>query len=322
MTMKNLMDLITGTALVPVVVMNDHTKAVGLAKALCAGGIPLAEVTFRTESAQQSIKEMAENVPEITVGAGTVHTVEQAQSAVNAGAKFIVTPGFTVPVVQWCIENNIPVIPGCSNATDIEAAMSFGITTVKFFPAEASGGIKTLKSFAGPYGGIQFIPTGGITENNVGDYLALSNVAACGGSWMVPQDLVDQGDFSQIVALCKEAVKKAFGFELLHVGVNTADAADAANVANTFADLLSIPVIEYPGAFFAGTMFEIVKGPFLGKNGHIAIQTSDIERAVHHFQCKGAELDMNSAVRNDKGDLIAIYFKEQIGGFAIHLRRK
>ncbi len=320
--MKNLMDLITGTALVPVVVINDHTKAIGLAKALCAGGIPIAEVTFRTDSAQQSIKEMAENVPGITVGAGTVHTVEQAQNAVNAGAKFIVTPGFVAPVVQWCIENSIPVIPGCSNATDIEAAMSFGLTTVKFFPAEASGGIKALKSFAGPYGGIHFIPTGGISENNVGDYLTLSNVAACGGSWMVPQDLVEQGDFTQIAALCKEAVKKAFGFELLHVGVNTADAADAANVANGFADLLSIPVIEYPGAFFAGTMFEIVKGPFLGKNGHIAIQTNDIERAVYHFQCKGAELDMNSAVRNDKGELIAIYFKQQIGGFAIHLRRK
>ncbi len=320
--MKNLMDIITGAALVPVVVIDDHTKSADLGKALCAGGIPVAEITFRTDSARQAVREMAEKVPEITVGAGTIHTVEQERSAVDAEAKFIVTPGFIPAVVEWCLENDIPVIPGCSSATDLEAALCFGLDTVKFFPAEASGGIKALKSFAGPYKGLRFIPTGGINENNVQEYLSLSNVAACGGSWMVPKDLVEAEDFSRIVSLCKEAVLRAFGFELLHVGVNTRDAQDASNVANSFAGLLSIPVMEFPGAYFAGSMFEIVKGPFLGENGHIAIQTNDIERAVHHFECMGAELDKGSAVRDENGGLIAIYFKQTIGGFAIHLRRK
>ena len=320
--MKDSMDVIYGTALVPVIAMNDHTKAASLAAALCAGGIPVAEVTFRTDSALQIMKEMTQNVPEIVVGAGTVHTIEQAQSAIDAGAKFIVTPGFVPSVVQWCINNNVTVFPGCSSASDIEAAIQLGLKTVKFFPAESSGGVKALQALAGPYHDIRFMPTGGINENNVGDYLSLDNVVACGGSWMVPQDLIEKGDFAKITCLCKEAIRKAFGFELLHVGVNTIDAADAANVANGFADLLSLPVIEYPGAFFAGTLVEIVKGPFLGKNGHIAIQTNNIEHAVEHFQSKGAEIDLSTAVRNDKGVLIAIYFKQQVGGFAIHLRRK
>ena len=320
--MKDLLDIVYGTGLVPVIALNDASKAAELAKALCAGGIPLAEVTFRTDSALQVIKEMTENVPEITVGAGTVHTTQQAQSAVKEGAKFIVTPGFATEVVTWCIQNNIPVFPGCSNATDIEAAIRLGLKTVKFFPAESSGGVKALKAFAGPYQEIQFMPTGGINETNVGYYLSLDNVVACGGSWMVTQDLIEKGDFAKITSLCKEAVRKAFGFELLHVGVNTADAADASHVAHGFGDLLSLPVFEFPGAFFAGTLVEIVKGPFLGKNGHIAIQTNNIEHAVKHFQVKGDEIDLNTAVRNDKGELIAIYFKEEIGGFAVHLRRK
>ncbi|MDD4699672.1 MAG: bifunctional 4-hydroxy-2-oxoglutarate aldolase/2-dehydro-3-deoxy-phosphogluconate aldolase, partial [Oscillospiraceae bacterium] len=271
--MNNLTDIIYGTGLVPVIALNDHTKAASLAKALCAGGIPVAEVTFRTDSALQVMKEMTQNVPEIIVGAGTVHSVEQAQSAIDAGAKFIVTPGFAPAVVKWCINNHIPVFPGCSSASDIEAAIELGLKTVKFFPAESSGGVKSLKALAGPYYDIKFMPTGGINENNVGEYLSLDNVVACGGSWMVPQDLIEKDDFAQITSLCKEAVRKAFGFELLHVGVNTKDAADASNVANGFADLLSLPIFEYPGAFFAGTLFEIVKGPFLGDNGHIAIQT-------------------------------------------------
>lgn len=320
--MKDIMDIVYGTGLVPVIALNDSTKAADLAKALCAGGIPVAEVTFRTDSALQIMKEMTQNVPETIVGAGTVHNVEQAQSAIDAGAKFIVTPGFAPAVVKWCIDNNIPVFPGCSSASDIESAIEFGLKTVKFFPAESSGGVKAIKALSGPYHDIKFMPTGGINENNVGDYLSLDNVVACGGSWMVPQDLIEKGDFAQITALCKEAIRKAFGFELLHVGLNTKDAEDASNVANGFADLLSLPVIEYPGAFFAGTLFEIVKGPFLGDKGHIAIQTNNIEHAVEHFQVKGAEIDMSTAVRNDKGQLIAIYFKDQIGGFAVHLRRK
>ncbi len=320
--MSDIIQKIVGVGIVPVIVVNDVTKAEGLARALCAGGIPVAEVTLRTESALAAIREMAEKVPEITVGAGTVHTVQEAKAAVEAGAKFIVTPGLVRETAQWCLENNIPVFPGCSGPADIEAAMQMGLKTVKFFPAEPYGGVKTLKALSGPYSKIKFMPTGGINENNLADYLALGSVAACGGSWMVPQAMVEQGDFESIISLCRESVRRAFGFELLHVGINAQDSQEAGKVARSFAGLFSLPVTELPGAYFAGSMLEVVKSPFLGANGHIAVQTNNIDRAVSYFESRGEEFDHSTEARDEKGKLITIYFKNEIGGFAVHLRRK
>ena len=320
--MSTLTEKIVGSGIVPVVVIRDVSKAEGLAKALCAGGIPVAEVTFRTAGARAAIREIAEKVPEITVGAGTVHTAEQAEEAAEAGAKFIVTPGFVPKVVRWCVENGVPVFPGCSGPAEIEAAMEFGLSIVKFFPAEASGGVKTLKALSGPYGGIRFLPTGGINEKNVGDYLVHPFVAACGGSWMVPPALVERGDFAGVAALCREAVRSAFGFELLHVGINSRDEREAKETAGALAGLFSLPVEELPGAYFAGSLAEVVKGQGRGKNGHIAIQTNNIDRAAAYFETRGEELDRSSESRDEAGRLIAVYFKREIAGFAVHLRRK
>lgn len=320
--MSDIMQKITGAGIVPVVVINDSGRAEGLARALCAGGIPVAEVTFRTEGALAAMEEMARKVPKITVGAGTVHSAEQARAAVQAGAKFIVTPGFAPEAVRWCVDNHVPVFPGCAGPADIESAQRMGLKTVKFFPAEAYGGVKTLKALAGPYKDVRFMPTGGISESNLPDYLALPNVVACGGSWMVPPAMVEQGDFAGITALCRVAVKRAFGFELLHVGINAANAEAASGVANAFAGLFSLPVTEYPGAFFAGSMLEVVKKQFLGTHGHIAVQTADINRAAAYFEAMGEEIDHSTEVRDEAGKLIAVYFKKEIGGFAVHLRSK
>lgn len=313
---------ITGYGIVPVVVIHDAEKAEGLAHALCAGGLPVAEVTFRTECAAEAIRRMVKGVPEILVGAGTVHSPEQAAAAVEAGAAFIVTPGFSRNTVQWCLDRGVPVFPGCTSPSDIEAAMSMGLDTVKFFPAEPYGGVKTLKALAGPYGGIRFMPTGGINEKNIAEYLALKNVAACGGSWMVPSSLVETGDFNRISALCREAVHCAFGFELLHVGINTENTEEARQTAAQFAGLFGLPVAEYPGSYFAGSMVEVIKGPFLGEHGHIAVQTGCIDRAVEYFTQRGIALNPETASRDASGRLISIYFKDFIGGFAVHLRRK
>lgn len=320
--MNELTDKITGTGIVPVIVINDVSKAEGLARALCAGGIPVAEVTFRTENAAEAISVMARKVPEIIVGAGTVHTAEQAEAAVKSGAKFIVTPGFSKSTAQWCVENRIPVFPGCTSPSDIEAAMALGLSTVKFFPAEAYGGVKTLKSLAGPYGGIHFLPTGGINAKNVADYLALKNVAACGGSWMVPTPFVEQGEFSAITALCRDAVRCAYGFELLHVGINAEGSNESEQIAARFAGMFGLPVEEHPGSYFAGEMVEVMKKPFLGTHGHIAVQTGCIERAVKYFTQRGIAFESSTAARDESGKLISIYFKEEVGGFAVHLKRK
>lgn len=192
--------------LVPVVAIDSADAAPHLADALCEGGLPCAEITLRTDAALDSIKALADR-DEFLLGAGTVHSVEQAKSVVDTGAKFVVTPGFNPRTVSWCVENNVPIFPGVATPTDLEMALEHGLEVVKFFPAETLGGVKTLKAFSGPYGGIQFIPTGGISPANVKDYLNLSCVLACGGSWMVKPDLLRAGKFEEVKRMTKQAVE-------------------------------------------------------------------------------------------------------------------
>ena len=191
--------------IVPVVVMEKADNSEPLAEALLAGGLPCAEITFRTDAAAESIKRIS-NYKDICLGAGTVLSVEQVKQAVDAGAQFIVTPGFNPKVVGYCVENNIPVTPGICNPTQIEMGLEYGLKIFKFFPAEAYGGIKTLKAISSPYKIVKFIPTGGINIKNLRDYLSLNNVFACGGSWPVKSHLIQEHKFNQITALVKEAV--------------------------------------------------------------------------------------------------------------------
>jgi len=205
--MNEILEKIQKIGIVPVVVLEHVEDAKPLAKALCEGGLPCAEVTFRTEAAEESIRILSKEFPEMLVGAGTVLTTDQVDRAVAAGAKFIVSPGLNPKVVEYCVKKNIPVTPGCSNASDIEAALEFGLDVVKFFPAEAAGGLTMIKALAAPYVGVKFMPTGGINATNVKDYLAYDRILACGGSWMVKGDLVKAGDFARITELTKEAVQ-------------------------------------------------------------------------------------------------------------------
>ncbi len=192
--------------IIPVVALDDALMAGELADALCEGGLPCAEITLRTVAALDSIRNLAGR-DDLLLGAGTVHGADQAEAAVDAGARFIVTPGFNPGTVRWCLDNEIPVFPGTSSPTDLEMALDFGLSVVKFFPAETLGGVRTLKAFAGPYGGIRFIPTGGIGPGNLADYLSLPQVLACGGSWMVKPDLLAAGDFAAVTRLAREAVQ-------------------------------------------------------------------------------------------------------------------
>jgi 2-dehydro-3-deoxyphosphogluconate aldolase/(4S)-4-hydroxy-2-oxoglutarate aldolase len=203
-----MIDSLEKLRVIPVVALEDADKAEPLADALCAGGLPCMEITLRTETALESIRALAGR-DDLLLGAGTIHGSEQAKAAVDAGARFIVTPGFNPKTVVWCLENEVPVFPGTSSPTDLEMALDFGLKIVKFFPAEAIGGVKTLKAFSGPYGALRFIPTGGISPVNLTDYLALPQVVACGGSWMVKQDLIDGEHFDKVTQLASEAVSLA-----------------------------------------------------------------------------------------------------------------
>ena len=196
-----MIDRLQALRLIPVVALERAADAEPLADALCAGGLPCAEVTLRTEAALDSLRALAGR-EELLLGAGTVHSAEQAAAAVDAGAQFVVTPGFNPRTVKWCQENQVPVFPGIATPTDLELALEHGVETVKFFPAETLGGVNTLKAFSGPYGQMRFIPTGGIHAGNLADYLALPSVLACGGSWMVKA-----GDWSETTRLTTEAMK-------------------------------------------------------------------------------------------------------------------
>ena len=196
--------------LVPVVVLDSVDSAKPLGEALIGGGLPVAEVTFRTDAAEESIRIMSKQEG-ILVGAGTVLTIEQAKRAIGAGATFIVSPGTNPVVVEYCLGQGVPITPGIANPTDIELGMSLGLNVLKFFPAEAFGGVKTLKAMSAPYGGVKFIPTGGVSAKNLLDYLALPSVLACGGSWMVDRKLVNAGEFEKVKNLVAEAVELARG---------------------------------------------------------------------------------------------------------------
>lgn len=203
--MNEVLKKIGQTGIVPVVVLNEVKDAVPLAQSLINGGLPCAEVTFRTEAAQQSIAEISKNFPQMFVGAGTVLTTEQVDRAVDAGAKFIVSPGFNPKVVEYCIKKGYPVTPGIMTPTELEMALEFGLDVVKFFPAENAGGLKMIKAMAAPYTKMKFMPTGGINPQNVREYLQCDKILACGGSWMVKGDLINSGNFAEIEKLTKEA---------------------------------------------------------------------------------------------------------------------
>ncbi|HJD39152.1 MAG TPA: bifunctional 4-hydroxy-2-oxoglutarate aldolase/2-dehydro-3-deoxy-phosphogluconate aldolase [Candidatus Blautia stercoripullorum] len=194
---------------VPVVVLEDAKDAAPLAKALVEGGLPCAEVTFRTDAAEESIKIMASEYPDMFVGAGTVLTIDQVDRAVAAGAKFIVSPGFDPEIVDYCLSKDIPVFPGCITPSEVAQAVKRGLKVVKFFPAEQFGGVATIKAMAAPYVGLKFMPTGGVNAKNLENYLSCDKIVACGGSWMVKGDLVKAGKFDEIKALTEEAVKLA-----------------------------------------------------------------------------------------------------------------
>lgn len=321
MYMDKMIGEIRSYGLIPVIKIDDAEKAVPLAKALCDGGLPAAEVTFRTAAAKDAIAKMSAAFPEMLIGAGTVLTTAQVDEAVAAGAKFIVSPGLNPKVVRYCLDKEIPILPGCATPSDMEQAIELGLSVVKFFPAEANGGLKSIKAMSAPYTQLRFMPTGGVNEQNLGDYLAFPKIIACGGSFMVNDALINAGDFAAITELTRKAVSIVMGFELAHVGVNANSSSEALAIANLLGTMFSFPVKEGNSSVFAGPV-EVMKEPYRAPNGHVAIRVNDLSRAMAYFTRKGFEFDPSTMKTNAKGQNVAIYFKDPIGGFSWHLVQK
>lgn len=320
--MNEILKSIGDYGIVPVIKIDDVENAVPLAKALCDGGLPVAEVTFRTDAAEESIKRISEALPNMLVGAGTVLSCEQVDRAVSAGAKFIVSPGLNPKVVKYCVDKNIPVTPGCANPSDVEQAIELGLDVVKFFPAEAAGGIKMIKAMSAPYTKMKFMPTGGINAKNLNDYLSFGKILACGGSWMVSDSLINAKKFDEITALTREAVQTMLGFELAHVGINESSQSDAMKDADTLTKLFGFEQDVRSASVFAGSPFELMFKIGRGTHGHLAISTNSVPRAYGYLTRLGVKFDEETKQYDDKGNLKFVYLKNEIGGFAVHLVAK
>jgi 2-dehydro-3-deoxyphosphogluconate aldolase/(4S)-4-hydroxy-2-oxoglutarate aldolase len=318
---SNVLERLGNAGIVPVVVIEDVRNAVQAAKALYSGGIDVMEITLRTKAGLDSIKAVADNCPDMLVGAGTVITLEQCKQCVSAGAQFIVSPGFDKTMAQWCVDNSVAVTPGCVTPTEIMQAMALGINVIKFFPANIYGGLGAIKALAGPFGDVKFIPTGGVNEQNLGEFAASAFVHAVGGSWLCSKTDIAAGNFDMITKLCAEAMQNLMGFELAHIGINAASPEDSTALMEKLVKAFGFAAKPGNISNFAGSAIEVMKSKYLGDNGHIAIKTNNIGRAIVYLKKKGFEADMGTAKYN--GDKItAVYIKGDFGGFAVHLLQK
>ncbi len=316
--MNSVLQDIELTGIVPVIAIEDAVNAEPLAKALIDGGLPCAEVTFRTAAAKESISRISKSYPDMLLGAGTVLTIEQVKTAVDCGAKYIVSPGLNPKVVEYCVTNSIPIFPGVATPSEVEQAIELGLNVVKFFPAEGNGGLAYLKAIGGPYRQMKFIPTGGIDETNLLSYLKYSQIVACGGSWMVKPEFIVNKQFDEIRKMTERAVLLMLGFELKHVGMNCATEKESMSNASLISQLFSLPVKEGNSSNFVGTQFEVMKKNYLGAHGHLAIGTNFIERAIAYYERKGFSFRKETNVEKN-GKRVAIYFEQEIAGFAVHL---
>ncbi|NCB64219.1 MAG: bifunctional 4-hydroxy-2-oxoglutarate aldolase/2-dehydro-3-deoxy-phosphogluconate aldolase, partial [Clostridia bacterium] len=254
--------------------------------------------------------------------AGTVLTREQVDRALDAGAQFIVSPGFNPDIVKYTLSKGALMLPGTATPGEMEQAMALGLDVVKFFPAEQNGGIAKLKAVAGPYKSLRWMPTGGVSAKNLMDYLSFDQILACGGTWMVKKELIDHGDWAEISRLSAEAVRTMLGFELHHVGINCADADEAGRTASILCALFGFSYKEGNSSVFCGGEVECTKGPYPGAHGHIAIGTNSVSRAEAYLKSRGMTFRDETRKTDEKGRTKAVYLAGEFGGFAIHLVQK
>jgi len=281
--MNKILEQIGLLGIVPVIAIEKAEHAEPLAEALMEGGLPLAEVTFRTAAAKDSIAKISTRFPGMLVGAGTVLSIDQVKAAREAGAKFIVAPGLNRKVVEYCVSNEIPVTPGVSSPSDVEAALELGLDVVKFFPAEAAGGLGFLKALAGPYGKVKYIPTGGIDESNLLAYLRFPKTLACGGSWMVKPEMISAGKFQEIKSLTAKAVSLMLGFDLQGLSIG-----GGAEIGKVLGTLLNSPPVEEGGSLRVGSRFHLTGERTEGAT--ILIKTNFLDRAASYLTAKGFKI--------------------------------
>ena len=319
--MRNVNELIGKIGLVPVVAFEDVDSAIPAAKALINGGLPIMEITLRTQAGLPAIKAVKQAYPDMLLGAGTVLSVEQAKAAVDAGAEFIVSPGLNPEVVQWCVDNSVTITPGCVTPTEIEKALSYGLNILKFFPASVYGGVNGCKALYGPYRMVKFVPTGGVSLSNLADFADKPYIHAIGGGWLCKSADVKAGNFDAITKVAKQSIEALLGFEVWHIGINAQTAEDSLAITKMFTEAFGFALKQGNSSNFSGTGVEVNKEMGLGAMGHIAIRTNSIDRAVYYLEQRGYEVDWSTR-KGPEDKTIAVYLKSEFGGFAVHLLQK
>lgn len=307
--------------IVPVVALEDAADALPLGAALKKGGVSAIEVTFRTAAAADAIRPLTREMPELLVGAGTVITKEQADAAIEAGAKFIVSPGFQPELVSYVLSKGVPMCPGTATPGEMEQAMALGLSAVKFFPAEQNGGAPMLKALSAPYRDLLFMPTGGVKLENLRTYLALDQVFACGGTWLATKDDIKAKAFDKITARTREAVKTMLNFRIKHVGINSKDAREAKKTATLLCSIFDFDYNDTELSVFTGTAVEVMKYMGRGSLGHIAIGADNVDRAEYYLRQRGFSFDESTRRVDAAGRTTFLYLTEEIGGFAFHLTK-
>lgn len=320
--MKDPFEAISTVGVLPVIKIEDKNTAVNLATAIRAGGINAIEVTARNETAFESIALIKNAFPDMMVGAGTITNIEMVKTALNAGADFIVSPGFSREMVKFCVDNNIPVNPGCVTPSEILEAQELGLRVVKFFPANRYGGVGGIKDLSGPFSKMRFIPTCGINFDNLGEYLSCPAVAAVGGSFMAKADVIASHDWDTITSNCRKAVEIALGFELAHVGINCPNKEEAVQWANYINTAFPFGVNIGGKSTFLGTAVEFMHTPYFGTHGHIGFKVNSCERAKAFFESQGLAVNEDSISFDSKGNIKFFYLMDEIGGFALHVIKK
>jgi 2-dehydro-3-deoxyphosphogluconate aldolase/(4S)-4-hydroxy-2-oxoglutarate aldolase len=313
-------ETIENLGVVPVVSINDADRSEGLAQALIEGGIPCVEITFRTAAAEESIRRINKAFPDMLIGAGTVLTIEQCEAAIKAGASFIVSPGLDPEIVKWCQAHDVPVIPGVCTASEVQKAVSLGLEVLKFFPAEASGGVRMVNDLCGPFPKVKFMCTGGINLLNLADYAASPKVISVGGSWMAKTDMIEKQQWKEITALCQQSLCSVQGFKFIHFGINTPCFDDACDAASKFWVFGMKPDVRSASTFMDSSI-EIMHSMFKGKCGHVGFSCFDVERSLSYLSSRGFTVDSDSIKLDEKGRIKVAYLKQEIAGFAIHLVR-
>ncbi len=320
--MKKCSDIISSIGIIPVINITDTKYAQPLAQALMSEGISTIEVTLRSECSLEAISEIKKNYKDMLVGAGTVLDCETVDKAIAAGADYIVCPGYDEEIVDYCLNKNIEIFPGCTGASEIQRAYKKGLRYLKFFPAELNGGVDAIKLLSGPFKGVKFIPTGGINFSNLDKYLSCNAVAACGGSFMATSDQLKNEDFEGIRLACRKAMDISLGFEFAHVGINHDSNAEAKNTADDMAKTFRMSVNEGNSSIFVGTTVECMKSNYYGQKGHIGFKTRSSARALAWFEKQGYHVIEESIRRKSDGSVLSAYLEKEIGGFAVHIVEK